>query len=411
VDDQLLQERDHERDRDEQEADADEEWKSSAVHASRGREDLAPSAPACKAERCGRSPGRPGEAEHNEDGEAREHEAERERVLDQPDQCGRPARDDAAEEAGRRRTEQRAARDGVAALAPAFRPADRLGPLALQVGAGRPVEEGGPQLPPAAVEADPRKSGPSLRRLARDRPQNRANVERRRPRIVTPDPLLRRAAQVEPFAEEVRMRSGRRVHHRMRGAEALELAVLPVGPLRALVLAVADLDRGTLQRLRGGRRVEDELDHLPVALVQVVPVVEDVEEPVLQRELVGESGLLRDMCVRHRAAPGCQPPFPIEIRATGIERTTGKVEVVVVQARRQILRRRPDLDEVVAAPRSSQRDRRLAEQQVDVDRQVRLARGARRVLDEPQDGGVALGKCRLLRQVGRGAGCGHERAE
>ena len=57
------------------------------------------------------------------------------------------------------------------------------------------------------------------------------------------------------------------------------------------MLAVADLDGRALQRLLGSVRVEDELDHLPVALVQVVEVVEDVEEPVLERELARPAGL------------------------------------------------------------------------------------------------------------------------
>ena len=75
------------------------------------------------------------------------------------------------------------------------------------------------------------------------------------------------------------------MHDRMRAADELELVVAPVRPLGALVLAVADDRRPPLERLLGVGRVEDELDHLPVALVRVVPVVEDVVEPVLEREL------------------------------------------------------------------------------------------------------------------------------
>jgi hypothetical protein len=71
----------------------------------------------------------------------------------------------------------------------------------------------------------------------------------------------------------------------MRPAHQLQLGVIPGRPLGSLVLAVADLGRRLVQRLGGVGGLEVELDHLPVALVQVVPVVEDVEHPVLEREL------------------------------------------------------------------------------------------------------------------------------
>ena len=67
----------------------------------------------------------------------------------------------------------------------------------------------------------------------------------------------------------------------------LELVVVPACPLTAAVLAVADRDRIRLQRLLRRTDVEDQPNRLPVALVGVVVVVEDVEEPVLQRELSG----------------------------------------------------------------------------------------------------------------------------
>ena len=66
-----------------------------------------------------------------------------------------------------------------------------------------------------------------------------------------------------------------------------ELGVVPVRLLAALVLAVADPHGVRASAWRGVVGVEVELDHLPVALVQVVPVVVDVEDPVLQRELAG----------------------------------------------------------------------------------------------------------------------------
>ena len=58
------------------------------------------------------------------------------------------------------------------------------------------------------------------------------------------------------------------MHHGMRAADEVELVVVPGGPFRALVLAVPDLDRPALERLGGAGGIEDELDHLPVALVR-----------------------------------------------------------------------------------------------------------------------------------------------
>jgi hypothetical protein len=64
-----------------------------------------------------------------------------------------------------------------------------------------------------------------------------------------------------------------------------------VRALGPFVLAVPD-QRGLLsERLLRGRCVEVELEHLPVALVLVVEVVEDVEEPVLKRELTAVGGI------------------------------------------------------------------------------------------------------------------------
>jgi hypothetical protein len=73
--------------------------------------------------------------------------------------------------------------------------------------------------------------------------------------------------------------------------------------------------------------------------------------------------------------------------------------VVLVEAR-EILRDRRDLDEIGGIPRSTQRDRRLVEEEVDVDRLVRLAVAARLGLrDEAYDGGEALGQCRLISEI------------
>jgi hypothetical protein len=179
------------------------------------------------------------------------------------------------------------------------------------------------------------------------------------------------------------------MHYRMRAVDALELVVIPAGALGALVLAVADLDRGVLQRLRRACRVEDELDHFPVAFVEVVPVVEDVEEPVLKRELAGMPWVRHDVRIDGWRMAGNETPFPLEIRTPWVKRVPRKVEVVLVQALREILGRRPDLDQVVA-PGPTQGDRRLAEEPANVDRRVRPPRRALGVLDEPYDGGIAL---------------------
>jgi hypothetical protein len=71
--------------------------------------------------------------------------------------------------------------------------------------------------------------------------------------------------------------------------------------------------------------------------------------------------------------------------------------VVFVEPSREVLRGRPDLDQVVRVPRPSERNRGLTEQRFDVHRLVRLARSALLLLlDEPDNGGVALGKRPLV---------------
>ena len=207
------------------------------------------------------------------------------RPMDELHQRPRAVADRAAEEVGRRRPEHAPGRDGEALVAPALRPRDRLRPLRLQVRAGRAVEERRLELAPAALEVDPRELGTSLSRIARDRRDRRAKVVVRAGRVVAADALLGGAAEEQAFVVEVRVRAGRRVHDRMGAVDEVELVVAPARLLRSLVLAVADLGRSLRERIARGCRVEVELDHLPVAFVQVVPVVVDVEEPVLQGEL------------------------------------------------------------------------------------------------------------------------------
>ena len=147
-----------------------------------------------------------------------------------------------------------------------------------------------------------------------------------------PTPCEAELAEVEALVEVVRVRAGGRVDDRMRAVDDLELvAIVPVGPLGALVLAVADLRRLDVERLGGVLGVEDELDHLPVALVQVVPVVEGVEDPVLERELAGEAGVGGDVRVHRRLLVLGDAACPELVVAAGVERVAGEVEVVLVE--------------------------------------------------------------------------------
>ncbi len=191
------------------------------------------------------------------------------------------------------------------------------------------------------------------------------------------------------------MRPGRCVHDRVCAVDELELVVVPRCALGAFVLAVADHRRPARERLAHVARVEDELDHLPVALVQVVEVVVDVEDPVLERELVRIAGVGDDVRVDGRSMSFREAAGPQLVVAAGVERVPREVEVVSVEAG-DVLCRRGDLDEVVA-PWSAQGDSRLTEEQVDVHRLVRLAAPALLLLlDEPNDRRVALSKRRLV---------------
>ena len=75
--------------------------------------------------------------------------------------------------------------------------------------------------------------------------------------------------------------------------------------------------------------------------------------------------------------------------------------MVLVPRGGEIARRGRDLHEVVAAPGAAERDGRLVEQGVDVDRHVRLAGAALLGLrDEPHDGREALRERLLVRKGG-----------
>ncbi len=198
---------------------------------------------------------------------------------------------------------------------------------------------------------------------------------------------------------------GARIDDRTRAVDDLELLVVPRRALGTLVGAVADLDRIATERRGRVGSVEDELDHLPVALVRVVEVVEGVEEPVLERHPVRVTRLGDDMRVHRRLAACRQPLRPADVVATRIERVAGEVEVVLEPVD-EVVRRRRDLHEVGATPGPAERDRLLVEKEIDVGRDVRLAVAALvHLLDDSYDGCVALGERALVPEVGDGRRC------
>ena len=190
--------------------------------------------------------------------------------------------------------------------------------------------------------------------IAGNRLNDWSNIEGGRPGVVAADPLRGRAAEIERLAEEVRVGAGGDVHDGVRAVDELQLAFAPARALRTFVLAVADLDGPSVTCLCRGGCVEVELDHLPVAFVWVVPVVEDVEEPVLQRELPGPCCLGSDVRVDRGLRPGGDRALPLLVRAAWVERVPREVEVVAVELLSKLRRRRPDRNQVGAIPRAAQ---------------------------------------------------------
>ena len=104
------------------------------------------------------------------------------------------------------------------------------------------------------------------------------------------------------------------------------------------------------------------------------------------------------------ALPSRQAPRPALVVAPRIERVPGEVEVVLPEAV-DVVRRRADPDEVAAVPGPAQGHGRLVEEEVDVERLVRLAVAALLgLLDEPDDRRVLLGERLLVGEVGRRGG-------
>jgi hypothetical protein len=143
------------------------------------------------------------------------------------------------------------------------------------------------------------------------------------------------------------------VDDRVCPVDKLELVVVPRRPLGALVLAVADLDGIARERLDRVFSLEDELDHLPVALVLVVEVVEGVEEPVLERQPARHAGVCRDVGVDRRPTCRSDPIGPELVIAARVEGVPGEVQVVLVEPLPQVCTCWPHLDQVTAAPRAA----------------------------------------------------------
>ncbi len=83
-------------------------------------------------------------------------------------------------------------------------------------------------------------------------------------------------------------------------------------------------------------RREQQLDHLPVALMLVVPVVEDPEEPVLEGQHAGMVGVGRHPSMDGGRLGG-HAAKPLFVVASRIERAAGEVQIVAISKSLQIL--------------------------------------------------------------------------
>ena len=285
-----------------------------------------------------RSPGQPGDeqGEQHEEGEhgpRRPQEAE----IDL-----RTRLDGAAEEVGRARAERALERHGGAARSPrVVRPAHRLRPLRLDVRPVRARIGAALLLSPVAVVRQPgerrrgrggpvgEEDGVRLHACARGRACRRSR---------SPPARCGRARLSTRSSSRASRGPGRR-----SGAcrASGELGVVPLRPLRAVVLGEPDLGRPPLERLRRRGGVEHQLDHLPVRLVLVVPVVERVVEPVLECELPGLAPLGDDVRIGRRLLTGADLSRPLLVAAARIQGRAGEIEIhVEVTAPEQVSRRR-----------------------------------------------------------------------
>ena len=115
------------------------------------------------------------------------------------------------------------------------------------------------------------------------------------------------------------------------------------------------------------------------------------------------AGIVDHVGVDRWLASLADPAAPELVVAAWIERVAREVEVVPVEAV-EVGGDGRDLDEVDRVPRATEGDRPLVEEDVDVDRLVRLAVAALLLLlHESHDWRVALGELALVGEVGRGA--------
>ena len=106
------------------------------------------------------------------------------------------------------------------------------------------------------------------------------------------------------------------------------------------------------------------------------------------------------MGIHHGVPPLSEVPSPALVITARVERVAGEVQVILVQLR-EIGCSRPDLHEVRGIPWATQCNRSLLEEEVDVERDVRLTRSALLgLLDEPDYRCVPLGELRLVAEVG-----------
>jgi hypothetical protein len=172
------------------------------------------------------------------------------------------------------------------------------------------------------------------------------------------------------------------------------------------VLREIHLVRALLQRLLGRGCLEVDLGHLPVALVLVREVVEGVEEPVLNRELVPMGRVRGHVRVDGRLGAGAPALEVLLIDAAGFERVARLVDVVALAKPEQVGPGRRLLHHL--AVRTAQHHPLAAELDVHAGWAVRLAVAAWSGLRlEGEDRRVAVRQ--LL--VGRLRGVPHTRGE
>ena len=169
-----------------------------------------------------------------------------------------------------------------AGVAQAVLPGDGFEPVLLGHGIGCAFVLGAGLLTPITLEAQPRERVNRVLDGVREQNGGEGRALDRGGRVVTPDAFAVGAKTHEYTRREV-------VGVRARGDEdegpvplAVELGVGPTCLFAGTVLRQRYRLRWLLESPLGGRGVEGELDELPVCLVIVVPVVEVIEQPVLE---------------------------------------------------------------------------------------------------------------------------------